>query len=530
MMTCVRSSGSRVSCPSPETGRIVFITGAATGIGRATAEAFGRLGDTVVLSDRNGEAARNAAKEIGSRHFSMAIDVCDEAAVVNGIGAALTRFGRIDVLVNNAAMVDSSAVPAIDKPISEVEEIFRVNLEGSYVAAREVGRSMLARRKGAIVNIGSMAGDVAIPGRAAYSISKAALLGFTRALACEWAGLGVRVNAVLPGYVATEIVRSLVVSGALDPQLVAARVPLGRMATPEEIAEVIVWTASNTYVAGAAIAVDGGYHSYGGSGAAARMPSPVPPSRPRCVVVITGGVQGIGSSIADRFVRDGADVVVLDRDADGLAALGPDRTGIPVDVTKPTTIDRALKSIAERFGTIDVLVNNAGVADDFTNTVDQSLASMRRGLSTNLLGPFAMAQGAAKLMAANGGGAIVNLASIAAFAGLPRRNSYCAAKSGIVMMTRSLACEWASAGIRVNAVAPGYISTPGLIALEAAGKLDLRAVRRRVPMGRLGYPEEVADAVAFLASARAAYVTGSIYRVDGGWLAFGGSGNAADVD
>jgi NAD(P)-dependent dehydrogenase (short-subunit alcohol dehydrogenase family) len=97
-------------------------------------------------------------------------------------------------------------------------------------------------------------------------------------------------------------------------------------------------------------------------------------------------------------------------------------------------------------------------------------------------------------------------------------------------MTRQLACEWAQHGVRVNAVAPGYISTPGVLALEAEGKRSLRGVRRRIPLGRLGRPEEIADAIAFLASTRAGYMTGTVVPVDGGWSAFGDAGDAADVD
>jgi NAD(P)-dependent dehydrogenase (short-subunit alcohol dehydrogenase family) len=131
-------------------------------------------------------------------------------------------------------------------------------------------------------------------------------------------------------------------------------------------------------------------------------------------------------------------------------------------------------------------------------------------------------------MMAQGGGAIVNLSSIVANGGMPRRNAYCAAKAGISMLTRSLACEWATHGIRVNAVAPGYIATPGVRALEQEGKRDLTQVRRRIPMGRLGEPSEMADVVAFLVSDAASYVTGSIYAADGGYAAYGDVGPASE--
>ncbi|MGO4840921.1 SDR family oxidoreductase, partial [Rhizobiaceae sp. 2RAB30] len=135
-----------------------------------------------------------------------------------------------------------------------------------------------------------------------------------------------------------------------------------------------------------------------------------------------------------------------------------------------------------------------------------------------------MAREAARRM--RPGGAIVNIASLAGVLGTPRRNAYSASKAGLISFTKSLACEWASRGIRVCAVAPGYVRTPMVAELERTGKADIPAVRRRVPMGRMCRPDEIARAARFLASPQARYITGSVLAVDGGWVSFNQPGDA----
>jgi NAD(P)-dependent dehydrogenase (short-subunit alcohol dehydrogenase family) len=248
-------------------------------------------------------------------------------------------------------------------------------------------------------------------------------------------------------------------------------------------------------------------------------------------VLVTGGADGIGWAIARSFAARGDRVAILDLDgaraAERAAALGPGHLGLGGDVTDEGQVEAAVARAVAAFGGLGAAVNNAGIGDNPAPTLEQDLDRFRRVLAVHVDGAFLVSRAAARAMMPAGGGAIVNIASIAGLGGIPRRNAYGAAKAGIVAMTRAMACEWAGAGIRVNAVAPGYVATELLAKLEAEGGVDLAAIRRRIPMGRLGEPEAIADAVVFLASPAARYVTGTVLPVDGGWSAFGGFGDAS---
>ena len=177
-------------------------------------------------------------------------------------------------------------------------------------------------------------------------------------------------------------------------------------------------------------------------------------------------------------------------------------------------------------GTWRWAVNNAGIGDNPAPTLEQDIGRFRRVLWVHLDGTFLVSREAARHMLPRRRGAIVNVASIAALAGIPGRNAYGGAKAGIAAMTRAMACEWAGQGVRVNAVAPGYVATELVAKLAAEGALDVGAIRRRLRCA-MGAPEAIADAVVFLASDAARYVTGVVVPVDGGWSAFGAAGDAS---
>ncbi len=240
-------------------GRVALVTGGGNGIGRATAHALAQAGAHVAVSDIDADAARTVAGEIG-RGEAHRLDVADEAEVEAVVGTVIDRHGRIDILVNNAGL--GARLPTVDLPTERWRHVLAVNLDGSFFCARATGRYMVAAGQGAVVNVASIMGLVgnAHYGHLAYHSAKGAIVNFTRALACEWAARGVRVNAVAPTFARTRLTEPLLADEPLAQRLVADT-PMGRFAEPEEVAAAILFLASDAaaMITGVTLPVDGGW-------------------------------------------------------------------------------------------------------------------------------------------------------------------------------------------------------------------------------------------------------------------------------
>ena len=239
-------------------------------------------------------------------------------------------------------------------------------------------------------------------------------------------------------------------------------------------------------------------------------------------VIVTGASRGIGLALAEGFVQAGASVAITGRDRSALAAaaqaLGPSAHPIAGDVTKPEEVARLMQTVAELFGRLDVLVNNAGVGL-VAPAESLALADWQRVVETDLTGAFLCSQAAAAHMSS--GSAIVNVGSLTSFLGFPQRAAYGAAKAGLLGLTRTLASEWGPRGIRVNCVIPGFIATRPVQELLKRGALDGPRIEGRTPLGRFGSPADLVGPTLFLASEAAHFITGADLAVDGGWLASG---------
>jgi NAD(P)-dependent dehydrogenase (short-subunit alcohol dehydrogenase family) len=239
------------------------------------------------------------------------------------------------------------------------------------------------------------------------------------------------------------------------------------------------------------------------------------------VAVVTGGAQGLGASIARRLNRDGLRVVVADVNAAGAKelaqSLGADDAalGLEVDVTSDDSVQALMTQVQTAYGRLDVLVNNAGILKR-TPSAELSTDQWVRELDVNLGGTMRCSRAAFDLLRTGENPSIINLGSVGSTLGLPLRLAYSTAKSGMLGLTRTLAAEWGSFGIRVNAIAPGYIDTDLMRSGFGEGVLDEQEILNRTPLRRLGSPDEIANVASFLASSDASFVTGILLKADGG--------------
>jgi NAD(P)-dependent dehydrogenase (short-subunit alcohol dehydrogenase family) len=245
--------------------RVAAITGAAQGIGRRVAEVFAEQGYHVALSDlRVPEETLRSVRGRGAEALSYVGNIADESVVAGFVRAVYDSWGRADVLVNNAGI--SFIAPAESVSASDYRRVLEVNLVAPFLLCKEFGSRMLAAKHGSIINVASVAGLVGIADRVAYNASKHGLIGLTRTLAGEWGGRGVRVNAVCPGWVKTEMDLADQADGSYTDSDIINRIPMARFATPDDIALAIAFLADETqsaFINGHALAVDGGWTADG---------------------------------------------------------------------------------------------------------------------------------------------------------------------------------------------------------------------------------------------------------------------------
>jgi NAD(P)-dependent dehydrogenase (short-subunit alcohol dehydrogenase family) len=242
------------------------VTGAARGIGRRVALTLAERSYAVAANDLVApEETLEELKWAGAKTLPVPGDVSDEEVVRGMVGAVIGELGRVDVLVNNAGV--SLIAPVEETTLADWRRVLEVNLTGPFLMCREFGKEMLERGSGSIVNVSSVAGLLGVADRAAYNASKHGLVGLTRTLAAEWGGRGVRVNAVCPGWVKTEMDAEDQAGGGYTDSDIEGRVPMGRFAKPEDVAQTVAFLADpeqSGFVNGHTLSVDGGWCGDGG--------------------------------------------------------------------------------------------------------------------------------------------------------------------------------------------------------------------------------------------------------------------------
>jgi NAD(P)-dependent dehydrogenase (short-subunit alcohol dehydrogenase family) len=245
------------------------------------------------------------------------------------------------------------------------------------------------------------------------------------------------------------------------------------------------------------------------------------------VAIVTGGGRGIGKAVALAYAREGSDVAVVARTSEEIAQttseikdLGRQGLAIQADVRDPEDVNRMVEAVLETFGRVDILFNAAGVRA-VAPSEELPHQDWNEVIDVNLTGSFLCSQSVAEPMKRVGYGKIIMVGSMQAHSGAPFRAAYIASKTGLVGLTRGLGVEWAKYGINVNILSPGYFETDIILRQIKIGQLDLEAIQRRTPMGRIGKMEDLTGPAVFLASRESDFMCGQALIIDGGWMAYG---------
>ncbi|MGB3327844.1 MAG: SDR family oxidoreductase [Thermomicrobiales bacterium] len=244
-------------------GQVALVTGAASGMGLATAQAFAEAGAAVVLSDINADALETEVARLaaaGYQVLGIPCDVADEDQVASLVARTVETYGRLDMAFNNAG-IQVPPIDAADEPASTFDRVQSINLRGVWACMKHELHQMRDQGTGAIVNCSSLGGLVGLPGRAAYHAAKHGVIGLTRSAALEYAPRGIRINAVCPGTIETPMVADMIAHGELDLAASIAIQPIGRLGQAREIADAVLWLCSpaSNFIIGVALPVDGGY-------------------------------------------------------------------------------------------------------------------------------------------------------------------------------------------------------------------------------------------------------------------------------
>ena len=247
--------------------KVALITGGGQGIGKAICLAMAREGIRVAVNDIKEDRAVEVVKQIeeeGGIGSSFQADVSNEDQIKSMVAKILRRFKSIDYLVNNAGISDQ-LVPVVEQDPDRWQKLVDIHLRGTYLCSKEIAKSMIRKKYGRIVNISSIAGLNAFPMRTAYSPAKSAIIMLTKVLAIEWASFNINVNAIAPGFIRTEMVEDFIRLGKMNEEEICNRIPLKRLGTSEEIAEIVLFlcSSSSSYITGQTIVVDGGWVAYG---------------------------------------------------------------------------------------------------------------------------------------------------------------------------------------------------------------------------------------------------------------------------